>query len=166
MVARVNGEEWSRGNSGTMHHKFEDMIAHISADETLLTGRLSSSTHWLLDEHRTGHGHALVPGTGFLELAAESLAAVGESSPFEVRDLYFFRPLHVPDGRSRAIRVHLRRSIEGYELGVESEIVLDEPGGSGKHGWQTHAQARIVLGHLEPPAHVDLAACAEESQFH
>ncbi len=130
----------------------------VTADEAVLTGRLAASTHWLLDEHRTGQGHALVPGTGFLELAAESLAAVGESMPFEVRDLYFFRPLYVPDGQSRAIRAHLRRSIEGYELEVESEVVLDEPGGSGKHGWQTHAQARIVLGHLQPPERVDLAA--------
>jgi len=38
MVARVNGEERSRGNSGEMHHRFEDMIAHVSADETLHAG--------------------------------------------------------------------------------------------------------------------------------
>jgi len=43
MVARVNGEEWSRGNSGTMHHKFEDMIAHASADETLHAGEFFGS---------------------------------------------------------------------------------------------------------------------------
>lgn len=43
MVARVNGAEWSRGNSGTMHHKFEDMIAHISADETLHAGEFIGS---------------------------------------------------------------------------------------------------------------------------
>lgn len=38
MVVRVNGEERGRGNSGTMHHKFEDMIAHISVDQTLYPG--------------------------------------------------------------------------------------------------------------------------------
>jgi 2-keto-4-pentenoate hydratase/2-oxohepta-3-ene-1,7-dioic acid hydratase in catechol pathway len=43
MVARVNGAEWSRGNSGTMHHKFEDMIAHISSDETLHAGEFLGS---------------------------------------------------------------------------------------------------------------------------
>jgi len=43
MVARVNGEEWSRGNSGTMHHKFEDIIAHVSADETLHAGEFLGS---------------------------------------------------------------------------------------------------------------------------
>ena len=45
MVARVNGEEWSRGNSGTMHHKFEDMIAYVSADETLHAGRVLRLRH-------------------------------------------------------------------------------------------------------------------------
>jgi 2-keto-4-pentenoate hydratase/2-oxohepta-3-ene-1,7-dioic acid hydratase in catechol pathway len=43
MVARVNGEEWSRGNSGSMQHKFEDMIAHVSADETLHAGEFFGS---------------------------------------------------------------------------------------------------------------------------
>jgi 2-keto-4-pentenoate hydratase/2-oxohepta-3-ene-1,7-dioic acid hydratase in catechol pathway len=43
MVARVNGEEWSRGNSGTMHHKFEDIIAHVSQDETLHPGEFLGS---------------------------------------------------------------------------------------------------------------------------
>ena len=41
MVARVNGEEWSRGNSGTMHHKFEDIIAHVSTTRPCM--RASSS---------------------------------------------------------------------------------------------------------------------------
>ena len=35
MVARVNGEEWSRGHSGTIHWTFEDPIAHVSQSETL-----------------------------------------------------------------------------------------------------------------------------------
>ncbi len=43
MVARVNGEEWSRGSSGTMHHKFEDMIAHVSRDETIYAGEFFGS---------------------------------------------------------------------------------------------------------------------------
>jgi len=43
MVARVNGEEWSRGNSGEMHHRFEDIIAHVSADETLHAGEFIGS---------------------------------------------------------------------------------------------------------------------------
>jgi 2-keto-4-pentenoate hydratase/2-oxohepta-3-ene-1,7-dioic acid hydratase in catechol pathway len=43
MVARVNGEEWSRGNSRTMKHRFEDIIAHVSASETLHAGEFIGS---------------------------------------------------------------------------------------------------------------------------
>jgi 2-keto-4-pentenoate hydratase/2-oxohepta-3-ene-1,7-dioic acid hydratase in catechol pathway len=38
MVARVNGAEWSRGSTSTMHWRWEDLIAHISASETLYPG--------------------------------------------------------------------------------------------------------------------------------
>ncbi len=43
MVARVNGEEWSRGTSGTMHHRFEDLIAFVSRSETLHPGEILGS---------------------------------------------------------------------------------------------------------------------------
>jgi 2-keto-4-pentenoate hydratase/2-oxohepta-3-ene-1,7-dioic acid hydratase in catechol pathway len=43
MVARVNGEEWSRGHSGTMHHRFEDIIAFLSRSETLHPGEILGS---------------------------------------------------------------------------------------------------------------------------
>ena len=43
MIARVNGEEWSRGNSGAMQHKFEDILAHASNEETLMAGEFFGS---------------------------------------------------------------------------------------------------------------------------
>jgi 2-keto-4-pentenoate hydratase/2-oxohepta-3-ene-1,7-dioic acid hydratase in catechol pathway len=43
MTVRVNGEERGRGNSGTIHWKFEDMIAHISQSETLYPGEFIGS---------------------------------------------------------------------------------------------------------------------------
>jgi acyl transferase domain-containing protein/acyl carrier protein len=119
---------------------FQELI-HQNGNEKLLRGQLASSTTWLLDEHRTREGHALIPGTGFIEMAAQSLAAIGEHGPFEVRDLWFFRPLHVPDGETRQIRVGLATSIEGYDFRVESESTHDD----GQRGWQTHAQARLLL---------------------
>jgi 2-keto-4-pentenoate hydratase/2-oxohepta-3-ene-1,7-dioic acid hydratase in catechol pathway len=43
MVARVNGEEWSRGSSASMHWRFEQVIAHISQSETLYPGEFIGS---------------------------------------------------------------------------------------------------------------------------
>lgn len=43
MIARVNGEKWSHGNSQAMLHTFEDMIAFVSRDETLYPGEFFGS---------------------------------------------------------------------------------------------------------------------------
>ncbi len=38
MTARVDGEEWSRGNSGETSYRFEELIAYMSRAETLYPG--------------------------------------------------------------------------------------------------------------------------------
>lgn len=43
MLARVNGEEWSRGNSGSSHYSFEQMIAFASEGVTLYPGDVIGS---------------------------------------------------------------------------------------------------------------------------
>jgi len=43
MVARVNGEEWGRGNTRDMRWQFEDVIAHVSRSETLYPGEFLGS---------------------------------------------------------------------------------------------------------------------------
>ncbi|MGG1943333.1 fumarylacetoacetate hydrolase family protein [Trinickia sp. NRRL B-1857] len=43
MIARVNGEEWTRARSSTMYWSFEDVIAHISRSETLYPGEFIGS---------------------------------------------------------------------------------------------------------------------------
>ena len=106
----------------------------------------STAGAWVLDEHRTRAGEALLPGTGYLELAAEALAAHGEAGPFEIRDLYFLRPLQVDDGASREVRVRLARSDEGYELAVQSACAVD-----GRPAFQLNAQGRLALGALPAP---------------
>lgn len=43
MTASVNGETWSRGNSGSMHHGFADIVAYASTEETLYPGEILGS---------------------------------------------------------------------------------------------------------------------------
>lgn len=43
MIARVNGEEWSRGRFGTIHWSFPQMIEHVSRGETLYPGDVFGS---------------------------------------------------------------------------------------------------------------------------
>jgi 2-keto-4-pentenoate hydratase/2-oxohepta-3-ene-1,7-dioic acid hydratase in catechol pathway len=43
MVARVNGEEWSRGSSAEMLHTFDAIVSHASEGETLFPGEILGS---------------------------------------------------------------------------------------------------------------------------
>ena len=43
MIARVNGEVWSRGRFGTIHWSFSQMIAHVSRGENIYPGDLFGS---------------------------------------------------------------------------------------------------------------------------
>lgn len=43
MVARVNGEEWSRGSSATMHHSFARIVSFLSESERLVPGEVIGS---------------------------------------------------------------------------------------------------------------------------
>ncbi|MBV0911174.1 fumarylacetoacetate hydrolase family protein [Anianabacter salinae] len=43
MRARVNGEEWSHGNSSTMHHSFARILEHVSRDEEIRAGEFFGS---------------------------------------------------------------------------------------------------------------------------
>ena len=114
------------------------------------TARLNTG-QWVLDEHRTKDGRAILPGTGILELAAEALRGQGETGAFEIRDLVFFRALEVDQPRD--IRVTLARSDEGYtfELRTQAEV-------RGRKGFVLNAQARLLLNPLAAPAPLDIAA--------
>ena len=43
MIARINGEVWSQGNSGSSHWTFPQMISHVSMDETIYPGDVLGS---------------------------------------------------------------------------------------------------------------------------
>jgi 2-keto-4-pentenoate hydratase/2-oxohepta-3-ene-1,7-dioic acid hydratase in catechol pathway len=43
MVARVDGVEWSRGNSGGMYHKWDAIIAHLSRNQTIHAAEIVGS---------------------------------------------------------------------------------------------------------------------------
>ena len=94
-------------------------------------------------------------------MAAQALRGNGESGPFAIHDLYFFRPLEVDDEQSREVRVTLERSEEGYALAVRSEVRFD-----GRTAFQLNAQATLVPGALPEAAAVDIGAIATRCQQH
>ncbi|WP_439111427.1 type I polyketide synthase [Lentibacter sp.] len=120
-----------------------------------------TTEHWVLNEHRTKQSHALFPGTGYLELAAEALAAQGESAEFELRNLYFLRALDVADGASRELRVTLSRTDTGYDFKVQSSREVE-----GRTGFETNATGELVLMDMRQPPPLDIAAISERCPQH
>ena len=120
----------------------------------ILQGTLDAKTQWVLDQHRTAAGEAVLPGTGYIELFRAAISEIEAGAAFELRDLFFFRPLAVSDDEPRAFRVRAVASEEGYDLSIQSRQKLTD----GSFGWALHAQGRaLVLRHTEPSI-LDLAA--------
>ena len=114
----------------------------------------SSRSHWMLDEHRTLEGRALLPGTGYLELARVVLSEIGEDRPFDVEDLVFLEPLFVPEQGTVDVRVTLRTGTEGHAFEVESRS-------AGGDEWNVHAQGRIVVRQEPDRRVIDVAALTQ-----
>lgn len=100
---------------------------------------------WVFDGHRTRAGQALLPGTGYLELAAEAWRASGNSGGFELRDVTFLRALDLDEGETRGIRLRLVRDDAvapgdgaSLRLEVQSQVAV-----AARQGWLSHATARI-----------------------
>jgi acyl transferase domain-containing protein/thioesterase domain-containing protein/acyl carrier protein len=128
-----------------------------------LTSRWSPSTEWMLDEHRTGDGAALVPGAGYLEIARGALAETGIDRPFQLHDLVFFRPLAIDDDTTCEVRTRLTPIENGYTLEVFQRVSIDNPSGeagSGGHrdGWRRAGQCNVLLLGQRPQRSIDVAA--------
>ena len=108
------------------------------------------SNDWVLDQHRTQDGQALLPGTGYVELLAEAAQVQGLNTGFEIRDLYFLRAMPVSDGGSAEIELNLRPEDEGFAVEIRSACSLN-----GKSGWPLHAQAGVTALEANPPAALD-----------
>ncbi|MFY0623725.1 MAG: SDR family NAD(P)-dependent oxidoreductase [Pelagimonas sp.] len=108
---------------------------------------------WIIDEHRTRAGDVLLPGTGYLTLAAQALRAHREEGAFEINDLTFLRPLRVTEGAARDVQIRLSRSDTGYGFDVLADATLN-----GRQGHALTAQASVSLLPLARPEPLDLDA--------
>ncbi|WP_147114314.1 type I polyketide synthase [Tateyamaria sp. syn59] len=128
-----------------------DQKTFDAAGHRIFTADYTVADRWVLHDHRTAAGDALMPGTGYLDLAAQALRAQGETGPFEIRDLYFLRPLAVSESETRDVTLRLPRSETGYDFEVQSG-----PDGS----VEMNAQAHLSLLPMRAPAPIDVAGIA------
>ncbi len=138
-------------------HPLLERCVRDGASERIYSTLIDTARHWLVDEHRLKGGDALIPGTGYLELARAAFEEGGGKNPdglLELRDVMFLAPFAVKDGEQRELRVTLGGS------GSTREVTVSGPGAAGS-GWETNARATI--GYVPRPAappRVELEAIA------
>lgn len=145
------------------HHPLLRARTTDDAGVTRISASWPTEGTWMLDDHRTAAGEALVPGAAYLELARAALAEIGVDRPFEIRDLTFLRPLAAPDGGTTDVEIVLTADEQGYRFEVRERVVVgaataeDDPS-AGVSGWRRTAEAALHL-HRQPPApRLDLVA--------
>ena len=89
-----------------------------SSSESVYSSRMSCEKNWLLDEHRFKSGEALVPGTGYLQLAAAALAEDKFEPGVVFEDVFFLAPLSVEPGTTKEVRLRLRRQRSGFRFSI------------------------------------------------
>ncbi|HJX29774.1 MAG TPA: SDR family oxidoreductase, partial [Thermoanaerobaculia bacterium] len=127
--------ELTPGTAEPAGHPFLDFQGTAPDGQTVFQSRLSTATHWVVDEHRL-LGDGLLPGTAYLEMIRAVVERQAGPGPIEVEDLVFAQPLRVPDGEVREVRVVL--AAEGGEVRILSRA---DSGGQ----WEEHARCRARL---------------------
>ena len=108
--------------------------------QTIFSATYSVEDYWFLKEHRIKDGKALLPGTGYLEIARAAFTEVASEYEVAILNLGFLEPLEVSDGSRREVRVSLDKSTTGYDFKVTSREI---DAGSAIPNWREHATATL-----------------------
>jgi acyl transferase domain-containing protein/thioesterase domain-containing protein len=139
-------------------HGPHPMLAHVVTDTeqaSTYTTAVSRSAHWLLSEHVARGAEAVIPGTGYLELARAALEHHPEPRAVELSDVFFLSPFSVRVGETRELRLTVSREDGQFSFVSHSE---DAP----------HVTGRVRYIDMPPPLTVDLerlfARCTQRTE--
>ena len=144
VVTVVNWGAWREvgmaAHSSALHPLLEQRLLETPR-EIVSASQFSIEKQWLLSEHRLKAGTALLPGTGYLEMAAGAFARGSSRGAIEFQDVFFLAPLTVDGSESKEVRIQLRSEQDsGPEKGAFRFSVFTRPG-----EWVEHA-----TGHVAP----------------
>ena len=148
-VFAINWGRWKdvgMGAGGASAHPMLDRVLVETADETIHSGHLNCDRHWVIGEHRLKSGEALIPGTGYLELASAALTHGRFEGGVEFEDVFFVAPLTFGPKETKEVRVHLRRDRSAFRFSI-----LTNDG-----DWTEHASGQIARCTKKPPAACNL----------
>jgi len=102
-------EQRRQGGENAFNHPFLEQLLFDSPSQTVFSGKMGPQTSWLLDDHRLAGGEALIPGTGFVEMARAAISQSLDGRALELREMFLAQPLIVQDDGEREIRVVVER---------------------------------------------------------
>lgn len=104
-------------------------------------------TTWLVDEHRM-LGHAVVAGTGHLEMVRAAFADRQGAGPVVLEDVTFYTPIVLRDDEAKEVRVLLDGDgdAEDVDHRYRFSVISGQPGGR----WQVHSNGTVAR--LRAPA--------------
>ncbi|MEZ4644337.1 MAG: SDR family NAD(P)-dependent oxidoreductase [Chloroflexota bacterium] len=119
-------------------HPLLDQCIIDDEDEIIYATEYSVEKHWLLDQHRIKGGSALIPGTGYLEIAKAAVTKGVPNGAVAIQELFFIAPLEVADDEKKEVRVTLAKDGHEYALTVTTKE------GGAPPVWREHARARVA----------------------
>ncbi len=136
-LSRGAGDLSAAGQSAADHPLLGATVALAGEGGRLFTGRLSLDTHPWLADHAV-MGVALLPGTGFLELALHAGAQMGCEC---VRELTLQAPLVLPERGAVEVQVSVGEAEVGGErsLAIHSRPQGAADGSAVEAAWTQHA---------------------------
>ncbi|MCZ7669929.1 MAG: polyketide synthase dehydratase domain-containing protein [Chloroflexi bacterium] len=160
MAARAARGEFEEPAGALMPHPLLDRLV-VDSDETIeyITDyRLAD--FWLLDQHRLKNDEALIPGTGYLEIAKAALDKGSPAVPAEIKNLLFMQPLDVKADETRRVKVRLEKDDEAYAFTVSSQSSTAR----NREAWTEHVQGTASYITAEPPQAPSLQAVLARCQ--
>ena len=114
--------DFSSSKLVAVEHPALDGVIETSTIDQLFVTEFSTEKHWLLAEHVTKGGAALIPGTGFIELMRASFshlqANASLSEMIELSDVQFLTAFQVGDSEEKRLQIQ----IEGD--GLQSALTI------------------------------------------
>ena len=114
------------------------LLDYVALDDAATVGtvELAVERMWVLDEHRSEAGRAVLPGTGHMELLISTARAAGANA-VQVDNLSFMSPLAVHDGVIRDARIVMHAEGDAHRTEIQTAAH-----GSAS-GWVTHSEAHV-----------------------
>jgi len=141
------------------HPLFDNHVEEGNAE--IYTSKLSSSSHWVLGEHRIMGTPTLV-GTTYLEMARAACQKHASQGRMLVKDVVFIAPMMVGENETKEAQTVIRKAGDAFEFTIRSRVGANSDGPA---QWQDHAIGTILCGESEPPENHSLPEIMERCRI-